>query len=41
MRRGVVVTRSSDAHVFGNGRLAFPFELERQDLGENPKVGLD
>jgi len=41
MRRGVVVARPRDAHVFRNGRLAFPPELERQDLGENLELDRD
>ena len=41
MRRGIVVARSSDAHVLGHGRRALPLELERQDLLEDLEVDLD
>src|SRR2546428_12242489 len=41
MRPGVVVARAGDPHVFGDGRRAFPSELERQDLLEDVELDLD
>ena len=41
MRRGVVVARAGDTHVLGDGRRAFPSELERQDLLEDLELDLD